>query len=78
MVLPFPGGGGIPLKFIDVENSKIKNLEFSSQAPDWRIVKNGLNFFGICKNKFCKAYNKEVVFSDHNPIGIINEKFQNK
>lgn len=76
LVLPFPGGGGIPLKFIDVENSKIKNLEFSSQAPDWRIVKNGLNIFGICKNKSCKAYNKEVVFNGHNHNGIINEKFK--
>ena len=64
-------GGGMPLHFVDVEKGQIQNLEFSNQAPEWRIVIEGLNLFGKCKNVKCKAYNKEVVYK----VGITNKKF---
>jgi hypothetical protein len=57
------GGGGYPtLDFVDVSTGKIKALKFSEDAPKWRIVKEGLNIFGICNNSKCKAYKKEVVY----------------
>ena len=75
LVLRLRGGGGMPLHFVDVESSKIKNLNFSSKAPIWRGVKKGLNIFGICKNKNCDAYNKEVIFSNE-CYGILNKEFK--
>ena len=70
-------GSGIPINFIDVENSKVQKLNFSKSAPEWRYVKKGLNLFGICQNKSCKAFKKEVIFNGEREIikGIINEKF---
>ena len=56
------GGGGPPLPFVDVEKGKIKNLNFSKNAPKWRKVGKGLNIFGICNNSKCEAYKKEVVY----------------
>ena len=65
----------MPLHFVDVESSKIKNLNFPSKAPIWRGVKNELNIFGICKNKNCEAYNKEDVFNN-GCYGILNKEFK--
>ena len=45
--------------------SGIKTLQFSSEAPDWRVVKCGLNIEGICQKSQCDAYNREVIC----PIG---------
>ena len=75
LVLRLRGGGGMPLDFVDVESSKIKNLNFSSDAPRWRGVKKGLNIFGICKNKGCEAYNKEVIFTNE-CYGILNKEYK--
>ena len=57
-------GGGIydGLFFMDPSNSSIKLLELSKNAPKWRIISTGLNLFGICQNKKCQAYEKEVIF----------------
>ena len=65
-------GGGFSINFVDVEKSKVQNLEFSKSAPKWRYVTKGLNLFGICQNNSCEAFNKEVIF---NRGGIIDEKF---
>ena len=68
-------GSGIPINFIDVENSKVQKLNFSKSAPEWRYVKKGLNLFGICQNKSCKAFKKEVIFNRQREgiiEGIIN------
>ena len=44
-----PGGGDLcPINFVDVGKNVITHLEFSNNAPKWRIVKKGLNLFGIC------------------------------
>lgn len=68
-----PGGGGLcPINFVDVGKNVITHLEFSNNAPKWRIVKRGLNLFGICKNENCEGFDKEVIFSGN---GIINLAF---
>ena len=67
-------GAGLPIDFIDVENSKVQKLKFSKSTPEWRYVTKGLNLFGICQNNSCKAFKKEVIFNRQRK-GIINEKF---
>ena len=57
------GGCGPALTFVDVEKGKIKNLNFSKNAPKWRKVDKGLNIFGICNNSKCEAHKKEVVYT---------------
>ena len=58
-------GAGYPLlDFVDVSSGKIKKLEFSNKAPIWRRVSKGLNIFGICNNSKCKAWKKEVVYTN--------------
>ena len=54
-------GGGLPMKFANVDKGVIQNLGFSNSGPEWRKVIEGLNLFGICKNKDCRAFDKEVV-----------------
>lgn len=57
------GKGALPaVEFIDVSTGKIKELKFNKNAPKWRKVNNGLNIFGICKNKKCEAFKKEVIY----------------
>lgn len=63
----YEGGGGgdlCPINFVDVGKNVITHLEFSNNAPKWRIVKKGLNLFGIYKNKNCdftkKLYSMEI------------------
>ena len=38
-----------------------EDIKISSKGPSYRTVKEGMNLFGICKNKKCLAYNKEVI-----------------
>ena len=74
------GGGCPPLDFVDVSTGKIKTLEFSEDAPKWRIVKEGLNIFGICNYSKCKAYKKEVVYPTElkeSLIFVLNEEIIN-
>ena len=55
------GGGGIMgLPFVDVEKSEIRKLKFG-EAPEYREVIRGLNFFGKCKNKKCRI--KDDIFT---------------
>ena len=61
LVLRLRGGGGIPMNFVNVDKGVIKNLHFSDSSHEWRMVTEGLNLFGICKNKDCRAFDKEVV-----------------
>ena len=71
LVLRLRGGGcSLPMDFVDVEKGIIQNLSFSKSAPRWRCVREGLNLFGLCKNKTCEAFDKEVVHR----VGI-NTKF---
>ena len=65
------GAGLSSLEFTDIDKlTKTKKLHFSSKAPKWRVVLQGLNLFGKCINKKCKAYNEEVIHQ----VGM-NKKF---
>ena len=55
------GAGGIPLMFTDLSKNKTKEIGLSKKAPSYRKVAKGINIFGICNFKKCKAYKKEVV-----------------
>jgi hypothetical protein len=55
------GAGGIPLMFTDLSKNKTKEIGLSKKAPSYRKVTKGINIFGICNFKKCKAYKKEVV-----------------
>jgi large subunit ribosomal protein L40e len=59
LVLRLRGGGGV--EFVDLSKKISVDLNLSDIAPDWRVVKVGLNLTGICHNKDCIAYNKEVI-----------------
>ena len=54
-------GGGFPMMFTDLSKNRTKEIGFSKKAPSYRKVTKGINIFGICKFKKCKAYKKEVV-----------------
>ena len=61
-------GGGCSFEFVDYDNGKTTKLKFSKNAPEWRRVREGLNLFGKCINKDCKAFNKEVIDPKSNNI----------
>ena len=63
LVLRLLGSGDInfPLEFADVEKGLIQNLNFSDNAPRWRVAIEGLNLFGLCENPNCQAFKKEVI-----------------
>ena len=46
-------GGGFAMKFSSLKKKKFH--KFSPTSPKWRIVKRGLNFYGICGCKSCPA-----------------------
>ena len=54
-------GGGFAMKFSSLKENIFH--EFSPNAPKWRIVNKGLNFYGICGCKSCPAgkNNSEVI-----------------
>ena len=54
------GAGGAML-FTDLSKNKAKEIGFSKNAPSYRRATKGINIFGICNCKKCKAYKKEVV-----------------
>ena len=67
---------GGPIQFTNVSKKQIKNLGFSSSAPSYRRIERGLNIFGICKKKGCKAEQKEVVVPiNKNSFNLTEENF---
>ena len=58
------GAGGLcNIDFVNVDKStKTQKIDISKDAPIWRQVSVGLNLFGKCINKKCKAFNEEVVY----------------
>lgn len=62
-------GAGCPMMFSDVSKNKTKEIFISKSFPSYRKAGKGINIFGICHCKKCKAFNKEVV------IPIKNKKF---
>ena len=68
-------GGGCPMLFSDVSKNKTKEIGFSKNAPSYRKACKGINIFGICHCKICKAYKKEVVVRiKKKRFDLINEK----
>ena len=64
-------GGGGPITFTSFKEKEFRKF---GPAPDWRTVRNGLNFYGICSCKLCPAGkdNKEVIC----PMDLrVNEEF---
>jgi len=55
------GAGGIPLMFTDLSKNKTKEIGLSKKTPSYKKVTKGINIFGICNCKKCKAYKKVVV-----------------
>lgn len=73
------GGSSFPaLNFVDVENNKIKNLNFSQKSPKWRKIAKGLNIFGFCNNPKCEAFNNEVVYMTNLPNDGLNFNLNEK
>ena len=54
-------GGGFSMMFTDTSKNKTREIQFSKTAPSYREVAKGINIFGICNFKKCKAYKKEVI-----------------
>ena len=54
-------GGSLSINFTDLSKNIYEEHYFSESAPDYRTVSKGINVYGICKGKKCKAYNKEVI-----------------
>lgn len=76
-VVPTKGikGGGCPMMFSDVSKNKTKEIFFSKSAPSYRKAGKGINIFGICHCKKCKAFNKEVVIPiKQKEFDLIKEK----
>eukprot|EP01091_Cochliopodium_minus_P008243 TRINITY_DN1831_c1_g1_i1.p1 TRINITY_DN1831_c1_g1~~TRINITY_DN1831_c1_g1_i1.p1 ORF type:complete len:219 (-),score=42.12 TRINITY_DN1831_c1_g1_i1:23-679(-) len=59
LVLRYRGGGG-DFNFSDMLNVSKKKVGSDGDVPDWCYIKSGLNLEGICRNKECKAYKKNV------------------
>ena len=53
--------GGSGKVFTDPEKVGPKGIKFSPDAPFYRAVTKGFNLFGICENKNCLAFKKEVI-----------------
>ena len=67
MVLRLRGGG--PTSFVDVtNNSALQAVNFSFEAPSWRVCKPGLNVEGKCANAACGAFRKMVI----DPKGMVS------
>ena len=67
--------GGIPLMFTDLSKNKTKEIGLSKKAPSYKKVTKGINIFGICNFKKCKAYKKVVVVKiKKKKIDLIKER----
>ena len=69
------GGGGIPLMFTDLSKNRTKEIGLSKKTPSYKKVTKGINIFGICNFKKCKAYKKVVVVKiKKKKIDLIKER----
>jgi len=60
--------------FTDPEKVEPKGLKFSDNAPFYRAVTKGMNLLGICENKNCMAFKKEVIYKfGFGTFDIIND-----
>lgn len=58
-VRPILRGGGFPSIKFNIMNEPTIG-KFSTEAPEWRNIAPGLNLEGVCKNKSCQAFKKQV------------------
>lgn len=72
LVLRIRGGhhGPMPaIPFVDVSNSSaLQAVNFSNEAPSWRVCHPGLNVEGKCANAACHAFRKMVI----DPRGMVS------
>ena len=63
LILRLRGGefGGTAKIFVDPEKSEPKKKKISPDGPFYRSVTKGMNLMGICENKNCLAYKKQVI-----------------
>ena len=54
--------GGSGKLFTDPQKVEPKGLKFSDKAPFYRAVTKGMNLLGICENKNCIAFKREVIY----------------
>ena len=65
-----------PMEFTDVSKKNVISRGISSSAPDYRLLKKGINIYGICKTKNCVACDKKVISSYRkDKIDIVSEKY---
>ena len=68
-------GGGFSMMFADISKNKSREIQFSKTAPSYREVAKGINIFGICNFKKCKAYKKEVIVKvEKKKLDLIKER----
>lgn len=63
------------INFVVPSNSSIKKINLGKNALKWRLILPGLNLLGICKNKKCIAYKKEVIYTTLERSQIPEEGF---
>ncbi|CAF1355982.1 unnamed protein product, partial [Rotaria sordida] len=65
--------------FVDLsDESKIKKIEWNSEAPPWRTANVGLCLEGKCENSCCEAFNYSVIINKEMGIfDFINNKNTN-
>ena len=69
------GGFICDTSFTDLSQNKTKEIGFSPFAPSYRRVTRGINIFGICHCKYCKAYEEEVIVNIYNrEFDLIKER----
>ena len=65
LVLRLRGGASVPgVRFTDVTDGKgPEEMQWSDEAPDWRIAYPGLCIEGECANRMCEAYGHMVIMN---------------
>ena len=65
LVLCLRGGASVPgVRFTDVTDGKgPEEMQWSDEAPDWRIAYPGLCIEGECANRTCEAYGHMVIMN---------------
>jgi len=68
-------GANYSMMFTDLSKNKTSEIRCSKTAPSYRKIIKGINIFGICTFKKCKAYKKEVVSNvKKKKIDLIKER----
>ena len=72
---PLVKGGSTSIFFTDISKNRIREIKFKKGAPSYRTVDKGINIFGNCNFKKCKAYKKEVaVMIKEKKFDLIKQK----